>query len=518
MEVNIRGHEMDKRMLWKNGFDGGAAAEAGGEDGAGGSEARGGEAIRDFLSRHASGNPVSFHMPGHKGSAIYRQYGFDDFLDNMADWDITELPGADNLFQAEGIIDSLQRRYAALYGVAASRLLVNGSSGGLIAALLSSVREGGKVIMARNSHKSVFNALRLGNIQPVYANPRVLAEYGISGPVAADDIEWLLDNNPDADAVILPSPNYYGICSDIEAAAEAAHSRGKILITDQAHGAHLRLFSRHGAHGLPKSAEESGADIAVNSTHKTLASFTQSAVLNCGGSLIDLDALDDRLQCVETTSPSYILMASLDINAAILERAGGELMRRWHENIMYFYNEAASIPGLRLIEPSPGFDCTKLNFSIDGLGGGELEAALRDGYGIFSELCSGRLVMCMTGIGNTRGDFDKLLEGLLGVASKRGEPARLRVGPSPAPPFPPPPGRQVFPVPKSARWMALDEAEGAICALSLVPYPPGVPIVCPGEAMTREDIETVKGLRRNGKNVIGLNASGQAFVGSPEGE
>ena len=236
--------------------------------------------ILNFLLEHAENHPVSFHMPGHKGSAIYRRFGYEPFLTAIMDCDITEIPGADNLFQTEGILKAAQEEYAKLYGAKRSYLLINGTSGGVIAAVMAAVPKGKKLVMARNSHKAIFNSLVLAGVEPVYAYPEMIHEYGISGVITPEEIERCLAENPDAEAVILPSPNYYGICSDIQAIADVVHARGKVLIVDQAHGAHLKFFSDAGCAIMPKSAEEQGADITVNSIHKTLASFTQSALLN----------------------------------------------------------------------------------------------------------------------------------------------------------------------------------------------------------------------------------------------
>ncbi|MEG0157279.1 MAG: aminotransferase class I/II-fold pyridoxal phosphate-dependent enzyme, partial [Anaerovoracaceae bacterium] len=214
--------------------------------------------IYKFLKEHAKKQPISFHMPGHKGAALYHKYGYGDFFTDLADLDITEIPGADNLFQAEDIIQSVQEAYRELYQVKASYLLINGTSGGLIAAILATVPRGKKLIMARNCHKSVFNALTLGGIEPVYAYPE---EGPVAGPISPQEIEALLKANPDGEAVILPSPNYYGICSDIEAIAKIVHQAGKVLIVDQAHGAHLKFFHRYvkdSVGKLPLAAEDAG--------------------------------------------------------------------------------------------------------------------------------------------------------------------------------------------------------------------------------------------------------------------
>src|SRR5665647_1872789 len=236
--------------------------------------------IEEFVLEHAAEKPVSFHMPGHKGSGFYKRFGYVDFMNNFFDYDITEIEGADNLFQREGIIKAVSEKYARLYGVKQSFLLINGTSCGLISAILATVPKGKKIVMARNSHKSVFNALNLAGIEPIYAYPELIEDWKISGAITSFEIEEILRRNPDAEAVILPSPNYYGICSDIEEISEIVHKFGKILIVDQAHGAHLNFFNHYKIEGFPLAAERAGADIVVNSTHKTLASLTQSAVLN----------------------------------------------------------------------------------------------------------------------------------------------------------------------------------------------------------------------------------------------
>ena len=201
--------------------------------------------VCQFLLDHAAQGAVSFHMPGHKGAAIYRENGYSGFLDQMMDCDITEIPGADNLFQTEGIIKETMERYRRLYETRESYLLINGSSAGLIAAILTCVPKGGELILARNCHKSIFNAISMAGAQPVYAYPEVIADDGISGEITADEIRCCLTAHPDCSAVILPSPNYYGVCSDIKAIAQVVHDAGKILIVDQAHGAHLKFFDKY---------------------------------------------------------------------------------------------------------------------------------------------------------------------------------------------------------------------------------------------------------------------------------
>ena len=466
--------------------------------------------IISFLTEHADKHTVSFHMPGHKGSAIYRKFGYTEFLEKMMDCDITEIIGADNLFQTEGILKAAQEEYAKLYGVKRAYMLVNGTSGGVIAAIMASVPKGGKLVMARNSHKAIYNALLLADIQPVYAYPEMIEEYGISGEITAEEITRCLDENPDASAVILPSPNYYGICSDIRKIAEIVHARGKILIVDQAHGAHLKFFSDCGFSDMPQSAEEQGADIAVNSIHKTLASFTQSAALTFNSDLLDHYTLEDKLQMIQSTSPSYILMGSLDINADIIKNHKEEVFTAWHDALAYFYAEAENISGLAVIRDAK-LDFTKINLDMSayGLSGAELEHLLME-KGIYAELTTGNILMCMTGIGNTKADMEKLLEALREIAASH----PLAEGKKQTPPAVLEARFELCAVPSKKERVPLSEGAGRICASSIIPYPPGIPFICPGERITDEVITYIAALREAGEKVIGVNAEGEIVVGA----
>ncbi|MBR5741172.1 MAG: aminotransferase class I/II-fold pyridoxal phosphate-dependent enzyme [Firmicutes bacterium] len=475
--------------------------------------------IYDFLMAHAAENPVSFHMPGHKGAQLYERFGYDDFLKEIMNCDITEIVGADNLFQMEGIILATMAKYSKLYDVIDSYLLVNGSSCGLIASILACVGDYGKLIMARNCHKSVFNSLTIADCEPAYIRPEAIEEYGILGSVSPKEVEKAIKENPTADAVIVVSPNYYGICSDIQAIAEVVHKYNKILIVDQAHGAHLKFFSQFAEeYGYPKAAEDQGADLVINSIHKTLGSFTQTAILNVCSDRVDERVLEDKLQVMESTSPSYPLMASLDINADLLFEHGEELIREWAENLEYFYEEAAKIKGLEVIK-HPMLDRTKINIDMSAydIDGNELEELLlKDG--IYIELVTGNIVMAMTGIGNTREHFDRFLASLRKIASEHeyiGKEKSKKIQ------------SHVFTrelervlVPAEREYVHIDDAEGRICAQSIIPYPPGIPIACPGEVIDRDLIEYVKKSRAAGEKVMGMNANHQVLVGvvAPENE
>ena len=459
--------------------------------------------IADFLVKHQKENPVWFHMPGHKGEDIYRENGYGEFLDHFMNCDITEIAGADNLFVAEGIIRETMNRYKAMYGAEETYLLVNGSSSGLIAAIMTAVSKGGKLLMARNCHKSIFNGLYLAGGNPVYVYPETIDEYGISGEVTPEEVERVYKENPDAEALLITSPNYYGICSDIEEIAEIVHSYGGVLIVDQAHGAHLKFTDPDLA------AENLGADIVINSTHKTLASFTQSAIVNICSKRIDKYLFEDKLQLMESTSPSYLLMASLDINSELLEKKGETLIAEWKENLAYFRSEAEKIPGLKVMN-HPLLDDTKLNLDMSayGIDGLMLEELLIK-ENIYIELVTGNILMCMTGIGNKRCDFDRLLEALKSIASSHKQQnvkkeelqdARVKKLVQKA-------------IPEKKERVKLEESAGRICASSVIPYPPGIPLVCPGEVIDEEIVSYIKELINRNQKVMGVDDEGKIVVG-----
>ena len=463
----------------------------------------------NFLPEHASEGPVSFHMPGHKGSQLYKELGYGYILDHLMDFDITEIPGADNLFQTEDVIFSIMQKYGRLYGSRKSYLLVNGSSVGLITAILSSSKRGDKVILARNSHKSIFNALTLGGLEPVYLYPEILGDHGILGSISADEVSRLIDENPEASCVVLPSPNYYGICSDIKAIADVCHGSGKILIVDQAHGAHLKFIGE----GYPKAAEDCGADIVINSIHKTLASWTQTALMNVMTDRVDLASVEDYLQILESSSPSYPLMLSLDVNADILldPAKGPETLDRWKKAVDLFYSEASGIKGLRVIK-DPMLDRTKLNLDTGawGITGNQLEEMLMK-RGIYVELVTGNITMCMTGIGTTEEHIRRLLKALNEICSEQGD---FRKGAVPEDHTAMLTIRlERTGVPESKVSMPVMDCAGRVCAASIIPYPPGIPLACPGEILTEEVLEYISDLRSMGEKVIGVSEKGEILVG-----
>ncbi len=475
--------------------------------------------IYEFLSKHKEKKEISFHMPGHKGRNLYSnlKHCFDDVFP----FDITEIEGADNLFKTEGIIKNTCQKYEKLYGSLKSYILINGTSCGIISSIIACTDFGDKIIMARNCHKSVYNVVKLRNLKPAYLFPKIMENWGIGGEIEPEDVEKAIIKNPDCKLVILPSPNYYGICSQIDKIAEIVHKYNKILIIDQAHGAHLKFFENYDGF-LPKSAESQSADIIINSTHKTLGTFTQSAVLNVMSKRIDLDRLEDALQTMESSSPSYLLMLSMDLNANLLFEEKDKFFKEWKENIDFFYDNVKNIRGLEVISDKNMLDKTKINIDVTNwnIDGSQLEKKLIE-KGIYPELVTGDIVMCMTGIGNVREDFIKLLEALKeiekeqqnsvnGVVLKRydDEEKELLINIMKEKPVM---AENIFNDKKGER-IHIKDSVGRICNVPIIPYPPGVPIVTTGELISENIIKYIDKILENKRKVMGVDEKKQISV------
>ena len=501
--------------------------------------------IIDFLNEQAAdaaagSGHVSFHMPGHKGrSDIFRRAGYGDFLNSIAECDITEIPGADALFCPESTLLAVMENYAELYGVRHTELLVNGSSAGVMAAIIGSIPVGGKLILGRNSHHSAYSAMRLGGINPVYVRPTFDRKYGLEGAISPDALEKACEEHPDAGAVLITSPNYYGMMSDIGALAEIAHRHDMLLIVDQAHGAHLRFFdydaeaARESGGYVPHpkhSAESLGADIVINSTHKTLFSFTGSGILNICTDAADRASICETLRMLQTTSPSYILMGSLDINERIMREYHQRIINAWKEDLNTFYRRASRITGLttvRTVAPVPGgeedtfpmykyrsgMDLTKINISMASIGftGEKLERELRR-KGIIAEMVHGDYVMLMTGAGSRTADYEKLLAVLREISDNYSFGTGAAVTGASAesiPDF----ALEAADVPYDYEELPLYQAIGRILYSPIIIYPPGSPAACPGEILTDDVISYIASALSRGEKVTGVDEEGMIKVG-----
>ncbi|MCC5911105.1 MAG: aminotransferase class V-fold PLP-dependent enzyme [Clostridiaceae bacterium] len=452
-------------------------------------------------------NITSFHVPGHKNGKIFESLLYKNFKENLVHIDTTEIMGTDNLHQPMEVIKQAQERAKETFKSKETFFLVNGSTAGVYSMIMAVTNPGDKIIIGRNCHKSVFNATILGNLTPVYLNPSMDVERGLALGISPKEVEKTLMQHPDVRAVILTYPTYHGFTSDLKKIAEIVHSHGKILLVDEAHGAHLDL-----SEDLPMPALACGADAVVQSTHKTLPAFTQSSMLHVQGDRINLDKLRFMLQLHQSSSPSYILMASLDLAVTIYNEKGKELMKQLLENIRDFKQQLSKQKGIEVLDRNlvgknyiKDMDPTKLWISMAAIGisGYELEKRLRTEFQIQVELSNLYGTLAITSIANKKQDFNKLYDALSSIAEE-GKEEKIEELPSFAYTVP----KQVY-TPREAlyknkRSVTLEEGIGHISGEYLIPYPPGIPIVLPGERITEEMITYVQAMVKKGMEVVGL--------------
>lgn len=464
------------------------------------------------LLTHKEKKKVSFHIPGHKNGKIYEkyetQYFSRDTLEKLLSLDITEMPGTDNLHAPKEMIYEAQQRAAKFYKADHTFFLVNGTSSGNISALMTVANPNDKVIVPRDCHKSVMHGLILGGLIPVYIHPQISEETHIPMGIKPQAVEKAILENPDVKAVVLTYPNYYGMCSDIEAIADIVHKYDKIFIVDEAHGAHFNL-----SHRLPISAIEAGADIVSQSTHKTLPAFTQSSMLHVQSKRVDIDRLRLMLMMHQSSSPSYLLMASLDAARTIVEKDGSKWMHQLLKNVDDFYHAISQIEGIGIIREDiigkcgiKDVDRTRLviNMTSLGISGITLDQLLSEKYHIQMEMSDMNHVVAVTTIGNEQEDFEQLLEALKDIKRKQTGTYKKTAWPQFLYPVP-----KVRIIPREAVFCEKIEIDfassgGKISGEYIIPYPPGIPILCPGEEITPELIAYVNKLKASGINIIGM--------------
>lgn len=417
--------------------------------------------IDDFLNKV---NSYPFHMPGHKRNGAM-------FPALPLDGDITEIDGADNLHAASGIIALAECAAARLWGAGRSYFLVNGSTCGLLAGITALTKRGDRVLCARNCHRSVFHAIELGGLKPTFVMPRYVAELGVYGEVSPADIENALEGDSTIRLVVLTSPTYEGVLSDVGAIAAVCHRHGVPLLVDEAHGAHLDLSPY-----FVGGAVRAGADLTVQSLHKTLPALTQTAILHTSGDRVDISRLEHKLRVFETSSPSYLLMRSAEyaVNAA----SDTALFRRWAELLDGLEGEVGALKNIRLAPRGQCADRTKL--VLCGVNGKELCGFLRR-RGIEAELATNRYLLALTGAGDSAEGMTLLAEALREADGLLPPLAEA----TPDVPF-------ALPLTHCGIEEALDapsrlvpvaEGVGKIAAEYAWAYPPGIPVIIPGEVI-----------------------------------
>jgi arginine decarboxylase len=442
----------------------------------------------DRLQASANSGNVPFHTPGHhKGQGI--EAGLKSaWGEAMFQADLPELPELDNLFAPEGVIAESQELAAEAWGSDRTFFLANGSTAGVIASILAVCNPGDEVLIPRNVHRSVISGLILSGASPVFMMPEIDVKLGIAHGVTVETIESHLISNPRIKAVLIISPTYYGVCGDLVRISNLVHRYGLPLIVDEAHGAH---FQFHPA--LPIAALTANADLVIQSTHKTLSALTQASMLHLKGDWVNPGRLMRALELVQSTSPSYLLLASLDIARMQMATQGEMLLGEAIDRVMRLRGEIRSIPYLQTLEfkPSPGFfklDPLRLTVFIDGMTGFDADEILHGELGVTCELPGLQSLTFILTHGTTDLDCDRLLQALQQLSDRiedhKSNGFDIRIfEESPTLVFSP---RDAFFA--ASKAVSIEKAIGQVSAELICPYPPGIPVLMPGERITAEAI------------------------------
>ncbi len=449
------------------------------------------------------------HMPGHKRNTDLLQ------MVNPYSIDITEIDGFDNLHRPEGVIKNGMERWARIYGSLDTYYLVGGSSAGILAGISAATNRGDKILVARNSHKSVYHGIYLNGLKPVYLYPERIKSFGINGSISPKTVEEVLEREKDIRLVVVTSPTYEGVVSDIEGIAKVAHRYNIPLMVDEAHGAHLGFHP-----GFPKSSVACGADIVVQSIHKTLPAFTQSALLHANSSLIAKDKLLRYLSIYQSTSPSYILMAGMDKCRELLESRGKELFAVYYDMLTEFFKAAEEFKNIRLLtdnivraEGGYAFDPSKLNLSVRGTEytGTKLYHILLTEYKIQMEMAAGDYCLGMTSIGDRKEGFDRLSQALLEVDKRLSLDSRQKekAAASKFIDYSISPAKVITTCEEAqnaeTKTISLEESKGLIAAEYVYLYPPGIPLLVPGEEITEDILHLIAVYKEQELTIQGLS-------------
>lgn len=438
------------------------------------------------LKEYCKKDICPFHMPGHKRNI--------DLLGNDLpyEYDITEINGFDYLHSPDGIIKNVQEKAKKIYNCEHSFMLVNGSTCGVLAAIRTITEYGDKVLVARNCHKSVYNAIELNGLDAVYILPEYNGEFNIHTVINPDSVKIALENNPDIKAVILTSPTYEGFVSNIQKIAETAHSHNIPLFVDEAHGAHFGLSDF-----FPPDALSCGADIAVLGLHKTLPALTQCALLNVKSNLINIPKLKEQLSIFETSSPSYILMSSIDKCLSIITEQGEKLFSDYYNNLKYFYKTTENLKSLKVFRSFSNFDIGKIVISTlnTNINGTSLSEILRNDYSIEVEMSYDSYIIAMTSICDTKKCFERLSCALSAIDDNISSDKKNKLNTLPL--SIPAKALSISETKKlSGETVGLINSIGRIALEYIFAYPPGIPIIVPGEVIDKTVIEEIINLQK----------------------
>ena len=465
----------------------------------------------DAMVTLAESRKVSFHTPGHKsGKGISTR--FRKFVGpRIFSIDLTTLDEVDSLQNPTGVIKEAQELAAKSAGADRSYFLVNGTTVGNHAMVASMTGPGDRVLIARNCHRSVLTGLIMSGATPVFFQPVFDRDLKLTLNVTFETVKAAIDANPGARALLITSPNYYGLCADIEKSIPYAHEKGLLVFVDEAHGPHLRFNPK-----LPKCALDAGADLCVQSTHKIVGGMTQASMLHARAERVNVDDVTNTLKLLQTTSPSYILMASLDLARMQMATEGKKLLNRTIKLAEDARVQINTIPGITCfgkerarVAGMADMDVTKLTITVSdlGLSGYHVSQMLNTRFGIQVEMADPFHILVIVSIGDRQDDLARLVDALRQIAAETGLQGALlpldRV-------HPPPPANRVVMTPRDAFYsdselVNVNDAAGRVSTEIVTVYPPGIPLFVPGEEISREAIAYITNMAGLGAIIDGLN-------------
>ncbi|MCC5599506.1 aminotransferase class I/II-fold pyridoxal phosphate-dependent enzyme [Nostoc favosum] len=470
--------------------------------------------LLDALKANAAKPHTPFYTPGHKQGEGISQPLADLLGKAVFRADLTELADLDNLFAPQGVIQQAQQLAAAAFGASQTWFLVNGSTCGIEAAILATCGTGDKIILPRNVHSSAIAGLILSGAIPIFLNPEYDPVLDIAHSITPNAVKSALQQHPDAKAVLTVYPTYYGVCGNLSAIANITHQYNIPLLVDEAHGAHFAFHPE-----LPTPALAAGADLTVQSIHKVLGAMTQASMLHIQGNRIDCDRISKALQLVQSTSPSYLLLASLDAARQQMALHGKMLMSRTLQLADEARTKISEIPGLSVLEMPrlgryPGFvalDKTRLTVTVSNLGltGFAADEILDEKFAVTAEFPSQQHLTFIISLGNTAADIEQLVQSFT-ILAKEYRPTNATVKNYIWQDFVRTFGTNLYLSPREAFFaiseiLPLAKTCDRICAEIVCPYPPGIPVLMPGELITKPVLDYLQQIQAMGGFISSCN-------------
>lgn len=450
----------------------------------------------DAVKSYVEEKIIPFHVPGHKQGRGIQELR--DYIGERAlQIDVNGMEGLDYANNPKGVIYEAERLMAYAFGAEHAYFLVNGTTVGVQAMIMSACEPGDKIIIPRNAHRSTIGGIILSGAVPIYVQPEINERLGIAMGVSVESIKKAIRENPHAKAVFMINPTYYGVASDMKSIVRVAHRHDMAVLVDEAHGAHMSFHD-----DFPLTAMEVGADMSAASLHKTSGSMTQSSVLLLRSNIVSAEKLKEVLDLTYTTSASYLLMCSLDIARKQLATKGSDMLEETLRLARWARKEINKIDGLyafgKELVGTKGcfdFDETKLGINVSGLGytGYQMESKLRKEYKIQIEMSDLYNILAIVSIGDTQETLEALVNALKDIASKTEKVECKKASIIPQNPKMIVSPRDAFYSAK--KYVRLDDSDGEIAGEMVMAYPPGIPVICMGERITQDIIDYIKMLK-----------------------